>query len=104
VHRFLSSSAEPVPARPGGPGPAGDGGIPYSLSPGNRDTGAVCPGERSDPQPTYQLLRDTSTYNRYFARQSASREGAYERGKRYNLSRPSRYQSSRCLHVSTARY
>jgi hypothetical protein len=60
-------------------------GIPYSLSPGNHDTAAVCPGGSAcNPQRTYQLLRDTSTYNRYFARQSVNREGAYERGKRDN--------------------
>jgi 3',5'-cyclic AMP phosphodiesterase CpdA len=60
-------------------------GIPYSLSPGNHDTAAVCPrGSACNPQRTYHLLRNTSTYNRYFARQSVNREGGYEQGKRDN--------------------
>jgi 3',5'-cyclic AMP phosphodiesterase CpdA len=65
--------------------PLDKAGIPYSLSPGNHDTAAVCPGGSAcDPARTYDLLRDTTTYNRYFSRQSVNREGAYERGKRDN--------------------
>ena len=60
-------------------------GIPYSLSVGNHDTAAVCPGGSAcDPGRTYDLLRDTTTYNQYFNRQSVNREGGYERGKRDN--------------------
>jgi hypothetical protein len=60
-------------------------GIPYSLSPGNHDTAAVCPGGSAcDPARTYQLLRDTTSYNRYLGHQSANREGAYEPGRRDN--------------------
>jgi 3',5'-cyclic AMP phosphodiesterase CpdA len=60
-------------------------GVPYSLSPGNHDTAAVCPGGSAcDPARTYELLRDTRTYNQYFRRQSVNREGGYERGKRDN--------------------
>jgi hypothetical protein len=65
--------------------PLQEAGIPYSLSVGNHDTAAVCPGGSAcDPAHTYELLRNTTTYNRYFARQSVNREGAYERGKRDN--------------------
>jgi hypothetical protein len=65
--------------------PLDQAGISYSLSPGNHDTAAVCPGGSAcDPAHTYELLRDTTTYNHYLGRQSANREGAYERGKRDN--------------------
>lgn len=64
--------------------PLEEAGIPYSLSPGNHDTAAVCPGGSACPGSTYHLLRDTRTYNEYFSRQSLNREGAYERGKRDN--------------------
>lgn len=60
-------------------------GIPYSLSVGNHDTAAVCPGGSAcGHASTRQLLRDTSTFNRYLDRQSVNGEGAYERGKRDN--------------------
>jgi hypothetical protein len=65
--------------------PLDQAGIPYSLSVGNHDTAAVCPGGSAcDPARTYELLRDTTTYNQYFSRQSVNREGGYERGKRDN--------------------
>jgi hypothetical protein len=57
-------------------------GIPYSLSAGNHDTAAVCPGGSACTSGrTYDLLRDTTTFSRYFNRQSVNREGAYLKGK-----------------------
>ena len=61
--------------------PLEQAGIPYSLSPGNHDTAAVCPGGSAcDPARTNSLLRDTSTFQRYFNHPSAHREGAYPSG------------------------
>jgi hypothetical protein len=62
--------------------PLEQAGIPYSLSAGNHDTAAVCPGGSAcDPRRTYTLLRDTSTFSQYFNRQSASPEGMFAAGK-----------------------
>ncbi len=56
--------------------------IPYSLSVGNHDTGAVCQGGGAcDTHRTRTLVRDTSTFNAYLGAQSADLEGAYEPGK-----------------------
>jgi hypothetical protein len=64
-----------------------DGRIGYTIAPGNHDTAAVCPGGSAcDPAQTRTLLRDTSTFNRYF---SASSFGAvaeqFEPGKVDNV-------------------
>lgn len=62
--------------------PLQQAGIPYSLSPGNHDTAAVCAGGGAcDPKRTRALVRDTSTFNRYFTAQSVNRQGSYERDK-----------------------
>ncbi len=60
-------------------------GIPFSLSPGNHDTAAVCPGGSAcDARQVRAQVRDTRTYNQYFEGQSPNREGGFERGKRDN--------------------
>ena len=62
--------------------PLEQAGIPYSLSIGNHDTAAVCPGGGAcDSHRTRQLVRDTRTFNRYLNRQSLNQEGAYQAGK-----------------------
>ena len=62
--------------------PLEQAGIPYSLSIGNHDTAAVCPGGGAcDSHRTRQLVRDTRTFNRYLNRQSLNHEGAYQAGK-----------------------
>ena len=57
-------------------------GIPYSLSVGNHDTAAVCPGGGAcDARRVRQQVRDTSTFDAYFDRPSGNREGRFERTK-----------------------
>jgi len=60
-----------------------DADIPYSLSIGNHDTEATGPGGSArDPQNTYKLQRDTSTFNSFFdAADYGDVGGAYEKGK-----------------------
>jgi hypothetical protein len=64
-----------------------DAGIPYSISVGNHDTEATgVGGSARDPQNTYQLQRDTSTFNSYFkASDFGAVAGAYESGKVDNV-------------------
>jgi hypothetical protein len=57
-------------------------GIPYSLSVGNHDTAAVCPGGSAcNVHRTSGLVRDTSTFNRYLNDQRTDLGGAYEPGQ-----------------------
>jgi len=57
-------------------------GIPYSMSPGNHDTAAVCdPGGACDPHRTRQLVRDTSSFNTYLDGGTADLAGRFEANK-----------------------
>jgi len=56
--------------------------IPYSLTPGNHDTAAVCPGGGACPGAnTRATVRDTTMFNRYLNGGVADLEGRYEDGK-----------------------
>lgn len=57
-------------------------GIPLSLSIGNHDTRATCPGGSAcDAAKTRQLFRTTATFNRYLNPGPLDQEGAFEAGK-----------------------
>ncbi|HET9649184.1 MAG TPA: metallophosphoesterase [Microlunatus sp.] len=59
-----------------------DSGIPYSLSPGNHDTAAVCPGGSACPGAnTRATVRDTKTFNRYLNGGTADLAGRFQDGK-----------------------
>ena len=59
-----------------------NGGVPFSLSPGNHDTAAVCnPGGACDPRRTRQLARNTRTFNAYLGFGTTNLRGQFERGK-----------------------
>ena len=64
-----------------------DAGIPYTVAIGNHDTQATgVGGSARDPKRTYQLQRDTSTFNDYFsATDYGAVDGVYEKGKVDNL-------------------
>ncbi len=64
-----------------------DADIPYTVAIGNHDTQATgVGGSARDPKRTYQLQRDTSTFNDYFsAADYGSVAGVYEQGKVDNL-------------------
>jgi hypothetical protein len=57
-------------------------GIPYSLSVGNHDTAAVCPGGSACIGRSARVtVRDTRTFNTYLDRGTANLAGQYEKGK-----------------------
>ncbi len=59
-----------------------DNKVPYSLSPGNHDTAAVCPGGSACPGAnTRATVRNTTTFNRYLNGGVARLAGQYEAGK-----------------------
>ena len=59
-----------------------DNGIPYSLSPGNHDTGAVCVGGSACPSKVSPVaVRDTGTFNKYLNGGVADVRGCFEAGK-----------------------
>ena len=59
-----------------------DAGIPYSLSPGNHDTGAVCQGGGACPNTNIpQAVRNTTTFNTYLNQGVADLAGRFEPGK-----------------------
>ncbi|WP_375429799.1 metallophosphoesterase [uncultured Friedmanniella sp.] len=62
-------------------------GIPYTVAIGNHDTEATgVGGSARDPSNTYQLQRDTSTFNSYFkASDFGGVAGAYEKNKIDNV-------------------
>ncbi|MET0693034.1 MAG: metallophosphoesterase [Propionibacteriaceae bacterium] len=56
--------------------------IPYSLSPGNHDTEAVCEGGGAcDPHQTRALVRQTNSFNRYLNHGTQAVEGRFEANK-----------------------
>ncbi|GAA1841941.1 metallophosphoesterase [Microlunatus capsulatus] len=62
--------------------PLVDAGVPTSLSIGNHDTAATCPGGSAcDAARTRVLFRRTTTFNRYLGTGPLDQEGAYEAGK-----------------------
>lgn len=64
-----------------------DAGIPYSLSVGNHDTAAVCPGGDACPDADETItLRDSSMFNDYFeAAEYGAVAGAYQQGQVDNI-------------------
>ena len=59
-----------------------DNNIPYSLSPGNHDTGAVCVGGSACPGKDAKVtVRDTTTFNEYLNGGVADVQGYFESGK-----------------------
>lgn len=62
--------------------PINDAGIPLSLSIGNHDTEATCPGGSAcNVSQTRVLFRTTATFNRYLRPAPLDQEGAFEAGK-----------------------
>lgn len=64
-----------------------EGNIPYAISPGNHDTGAVDVGGGAKPPPNnaHINVRDTITFNNYFpASRFKAMAGQYESGKEDN--------------------
>lgn len=62
--------------------PLVDAGVPTSLTIGNHDTSATCPGGSAcDAARTRVLFRRTTTFNRYLGTGPLDQEGAYEAGK-----------------------
>jgi 3',5'-cyclic AMP phosphodiesterase CpdA len=62
--------------------PLAAGKVPYSLSPGNHDTGAVCAGGGAcDPKETRTLVRQTASMNRFLGDGTAALGGRYQAGK-----------------------
>jgi hypothetical protein len=60
-------------------------GVPYSLSPGNHDTSAVCTGGGAcDPAATRSLVRRTPSFNRYLSEGTGALRGRFEPGKMDN--------------------
>lgn len=59
-----------------------DANIPYSLSPGNHDTAAVCQGGSACPHvDVLKAVRDTTTFNKYLNHGVADVQGYFEPGK-----------------------
>lgn len=62
--------------------PLATAGVPYSISPGNHDTAAVCPGGSAcDTHHTRALVRQTASFNRYLATGTADLAGRFDAGK-----------------------
>jgi hypothetical protein len=62
--------------------PIADAGIPLSLTIGNHDTEATCPGGSAcDAARTRVLFRTTGTFNRYLKPGPLDQEGAYQAGR-----------------------
>jgi hypothetical protein len=60
-------------------------GLPFVATPGNHDTGAVCPGGSACPGADTRVgLRDTRTWNTYYPPGRFGFEGLYEPGKSDN--------------------
>lgn len=61
-------------------------GIPYSLSPGNHDTAAVCPGGSACPgAQTWVTVRNTSSFDTYLNGGTADLAGSFEPYKVDNI-------------------
>lgn len=56
--------------------------VPFSISPGNHDTGAVCPGGSACPGvDTHTAVRNTTSFNRYLAGGVDNLGGRYQSGR-----------------------
>lgn len=63
-----------------------DAKVPYTLSAGNHDTGAVCGGGGACTGKTWELIRDTERFNTYFnsSRLNLTSDQQFEAGKSEN--------------------
>ena len=65
--------------------PLDTAGVPYMLTVGNHDTGAVCPGGSACPGEDASVgLRDTSVWNAYYSPARFGFGGVFEAGKSDN--------------------